>query len=539
MTGILSLTPEDEKRLHPEALKWFNDRRADIKTWVPLEDLNDDDLNAFLSPDEKVEFLKEKYGLTKALYTCLDMNSNPQQGTESNIVTGFTLLSFQANLLVPMNRIGLLLKKIYQRKEDKARQEQRERDQRERLNREKAEAKRKRAEAEVRRNAAFKAINPPLSEASKYLKPDEYKKFERSISEAIDAFFDNPESYLNDKRVYNYRRWCREISSKRETEELIVSAKSEAQEYNSRLSKEIRRLRSTLCPNKKDHASYFQKEIRDHRYKGQSLAQLLSNDQKQVFDKVVFDLSQKKLDEIVSSDFRQFIEMKCCRSYFLLPSAEYSFQGVQCLDFIFEVFAVVEIAAWIKPKEKTFGGYVFDLPEMEEKYYSFILREPKLLGYYYTVLLPEDLEGYIFWQSIPLVLLRGLLAGEAKPSGTKILAASDGVITYKVPKFKGEVNIPDDLAGYLRNVGIFDNMVSMGIMTQKVAGIVKSESAEPKVEEKAPPLEERGRDSKKARAFQLFGQCKRPSDPKVKSLGIKPRTAYRYYQQWKKGSNRI
>jgi len=40
--------------------------------------------------------------------------------------------------------------------------------------------------------------------------------------------------------------------------------------------------------------------------------------------------------------------------------------------------------------------------------------------------------------------------------------------------------------------------------------------------------------SKKAQAFQLFNADKRPSDSEVKSLGIKPETAYRYYQDWKK-----
>lgn len=35
-------------------------------------------------------------------------------------------------------------------------------------------------------------------------------------------------------------------------------------------------------------------------------------------------------------------------------------------------------------------------------------------------------------------------------------------------------------------------------------------------------------------AFALFDQGKRPSDPEVKALGIKPRSTYTYYQRWKK-----
>jgi len=41
-----------------------------------------------------------------------------------------------------------------------------------------------------------------------------------------------------------------------------------------------------------------------------------------------------------------------------------------------------------------------------------VLQAPEFLGYYYLVLTPKDLGGYSFWQSIPLVLLRGLLNGE-------------------------------------------------------------------------------------------------------------------------------
>jgi hypothetical protein len=39
---MLSLKLGDEKRLHPEALKWFEDQRATIQRGVPLEELSDD-----------------------------------------------------------------------------------------------------------------------------------------------------------------------------------------------------------------------------------------------------------------------------------------------------------------------------------------------------------------------------------------------------------------------------------------------------------------------------------------------------------------
>ena len=39
--------------------------------------------------------------------------------------------------------------------------------------------------------------------------------------------------------------------------------------------------------------------------------------------------------------------------------------------------------------------------------------------------------------------------------------------------------------------------------------------------------------SKKQQAFELFSQGKRPSDPEVKSLGLKSKSLYNYYQEFK------
>ena len=72
----------------------------------------------------------------------------------------------------------------------------------------------------------------------------------------------------------------------------------------------------------------------------------------------------------------------------------------------------------------------------------------------------------------------------------------------------------------------------MGIMTQKIASIAKSELAELEVEQKASLSEERGRSSKKARAFQLFSQGKGPSSPEVKALGLHKCTRFKYYNQY-------
>jgi len=139
-----------------------------------------------------------------------------------------------------------------------------------------------------------------------------------------------------------------------------------------------------------------------------------------------------------------------------------------------------------------------------------------------------------------LVLLRGLLSGETRPSGTVITSASNDEMTYKVEGFKEQVEIPTQFAEYLEQIGSIDRMVDVGIMSKKVGTIVQTALAELVTKRGAPPAKEKSgkTNSVKDRVFHLFDKGKRPGDTEVKSLGIKPNTAYRYYQEWKKAQNR-
>jgi hypothetical protein len=139
-----------------------------------------------------------------------------------------------------------------------------------------------------------------------------------------------------------------------------------------------------------------------------------------------------------------------------------------------------------------------------------------------------------------LILLKGLLKGEIRPEGTTISVASDEGVTYRIPKLEGEITIPNAFADYLRMIGTIDQMISMNILTKEVASIVKSELIElaQKCEVASSKERVKRQDTKKARVYQLFDRGKRPSDPEVKALDIKPNTVYRYYQDWKNTRNR-
>jgi hypothetical protein len=222
-----------------------------------------------------------------------------------------------------------------------------------------------------------------------------------------------------------------------------------------------------------------------------------------------------------------------------LPSASYSFKELPSLNFSFDIFAAAYAEVWLRPGNISFDGYEFLLPWLKDENGLPLLEKSKFLGYYYLILRPEDLGGHVFWETIPLVLLKGLLNGEARPDGSTILEATDSVITYKVQGFEEEVEVPNKFAEYLKSIGSIDRMVDIGVMTEKVGNIVKAAIGELQVKPKILPVQKRGgrRGSMKESLFRLFDDGKRPGDPEVKALDIKPNTVYRYYQEWKKAKS--
>ena len=499
MIAILSLKPEDEKRLNPHALKRFNDWQDRIMRQAPqLGQLSIEqtraDLRTHLHDNELAEYSKCLSDITRWLSECMDTGDR------------YFPHAYDTQVITPMSRVESLIVRAYQLKE-----------------------------VERKWRTACKAVNPPLNDAKMYFGDEEYDEFIRAARQAIQVYTEKGEGYLDDLRSFDYRWSLEKIRGRKEKERQKIAANVAAQEYNRRLNEEKTRLKASLCPARKDHQTYFKKQVRDRRYAGQNLTRLVSMKEEQDFDKVIVEISKKRVEELVSTDFCFFTASKCWRSFFLLPSADYILKEVPCLGFIFDVFAVVETGVWLKPGQKEFNGYVFDFPWGEKKEGT-SGKTQELLGYHHFVLTPEELGGWSFWQDIPLVLLKGLLSGETQPSETVIVSASDDAVTYEVEGFAKTVEIPTQFAAFLEHIGSIDEMVGMGIMTNKVGNIVKAALAELEVNRKTSPAREKstGGNSVKEKAFHLFDEDKRPGDAEVKSLGIKPNTAYRYYQEWKK-----
>jgi hypothetical protein len=512
LAEIFFLNPETKKGLHSHAAERYYEWLTEV--FKEIDQLTGDgekvnvgaDLDTYLNDDDKTWAMKYKEGILEWRHKC------------TNIDKGYSPYPYNTCVTSDMFGLRSLIRKAY-----KARAE-------------KLEAERKKIEWEEKWDTAYEAISPPDADARRYLNPGEYQKYEDSIPGAVDAYLAKGKSYVLDSRATYYLAWISIINDRRRKEQERITANLAAQKYNERLNKEIEKLKSLLYQSKKDLNVLFKNKIKDKRYTGHNFDYVISADAKTNFDGTLVSVANRKLEQLVPDHLRQYIDVptQYRRIYFPLPTAEYSLEGVPCLDFCFDIFAVAYAGIRLKPVEHTFGNYVYNLPWRNEKGHPVPLEEPEFLGYYYLVLTPDDIGGYVFWKSVPLLLLRELLSGETKPSGTTISAASDGVTVYRVPKFKEEVAIPDSFAGYLRNIGNIDEMVSMGIMSRKIASVAKSEIDKLKIEHEALPLEEKTKrkNTKKAKAFQLFSEGKDASSPEVKALGLHKSTRFKYFNQY-------
>ena len=338
MAELFVISPEFEKKLHPEAREIFHDWVAEIQHQVQLDEVTDDDLNS-LSDDEKIKLKTSVLKIPK----CIDIKEGDklydvyfgdiflQSGVISELKRDLMFIKW--DIEPPLRKIHLAklaktkeeLRKRVQEEEEKdkleeAREIERKREEEERQRaakakeeqrkrEEEAEAQRRKKEEEERWRAACKAVNPPIDDAKMYLnKPGEHDKYVKAALVAIEVYMEKGQDYLNDSRTFDYR-WClKKISDGKEEERQKIAANFAAQEYNRRLNDEKARLKALLCPNRKDHESYFKKQIKDHRYTGENFTQFLSSEEEQDFDKTIVYIGRKKLDGIVSSDFRQFID---------------------------------------------------------------------------------------------------------------------------------------------------------------------------------------------------------------------------------------
>jgi len=547
---LFVISDEYEKKLHPEARKVFHNWNDDVQRQVQIAELNDDDLK-YLSYDDRIK-LKRILEVPSCLNKCVDINDGDKlydvyfgdiffsKGVISQLRRD--LLNIEFDVVPP-------LKKIYEGRVAKAKEEGRKRVEEEKLKAAKAEEEQRKREEEERQQAekakeeerkreenrkwdeAVSHVFPYklLKEAKRYLNKDDIDKLYDAAGVAINVYLKQGDNYLDSYKTSDYRWYLRKINYEKEKEQIRLDAGAQAQAFCPRLDQGLKEIERKLSPKKEAPAVRFKRYCSkkgENRYLGESFTDILASDddEKRKWKQGYIPAAEEELLKFIPEELRDFILTKPTMAFFLLPSANYSHCGVPCLDFYFDVFAVVTITVSAQAGQKVFNGYKFN--------FLTNLREPKLLGFYQITITPDEPH---FWQSVPIGIIHALVGGNLQPQRTTILERTEKLTVYEVKKFDMDTcEIPISFERYCRSLGSVKKMEELGIIKKRTAEILELPQ---------PIINQKESKSKKAQAFALFRKGKRPGDFEVKTLGIKPESAYRYFQDWKKeatvGNNRI
>ena len=446
-TKFFGLKHEDEKRLHPHALKRFDDFRTEISGEIPqLEQLTiseiNAEINANLNDEEQARAAKYRGNILEWLWKCIDIGN------------GYSRYSpvYDTSVISDMSGLKQLVKTAYERKEEKTKEEERKREE----NRQWKEA------------SLHVFPYKLLKEAKRYLNKDDIDKLYVAAGVATKVYLQQGDNYLDSYKTYDYRWYLRKINYEKEKEQIWLDAQAQAQAFCPRLDQGLKEIERKLSPKKEDPAVRIKRYCSNKgeaRYLGESFADILGgdDDRKNNWTQGYIPAAEAKLLKFIPEEFRDFILTKPTVAFFLLPSANYSHCGVPCLDFYFDVFAVVTIIVSAQAGQKVFNGYKFN--------FLTNLREPKLLGFYQITIIPN--EPY-FWQSVPISIIRAFIDGNLEPLGITILERTDELTVYEVKKFKEDIcAIHISFERYCRSLRSFEKMRELGIIKERTAEILE------------------------------------------------------------------
>ena len=503
MVEILSLKPEDEKRLHPEAARWLNKYRAEIEREVPLQELSDDDLDTWLSDTERREFMSYKNELNREVDICInivEVSADPESDTTAKL----NLLKFQYNTIRPIYNIKLLLERAYERKVEE--QRKRERDEAWRV--------------------AYKAVNPPLDEAKRYLDDKEYEEFIQAARKAIKAYLKKGEDYLDDVGTFDYQRSLEKIQRIKEEERQKAAAESEAKRAEQAERERLKQVKAQFsCAEE----GFKQKLSHDKLLLTYPLEQyhpdLWFNFEPLTNEKILTWL-RPEADALIPEKLRELVTWRWLSKHAILIQAYYKKERISCIAFNFMVTIVARVIFYFKAGTYNYSGFTLKLPE-EERLGEVIIQKKNY-----------EPAGEL---SVPISLLCLLISDQLEAQDIEVTSICDNYTVYRVRGFKGEVAIHDDFRRFLRDIchenGLVKGLLAWGLIDKQIAEIVETkmnELGQLQAEQKPSPFEDniKRKGTKKARAFQLFSEGKGPDSPEVKALGMHKSTRYKYYKQY-------
>lgn len=126
----------------------------------------------------------------------------------------------------------------------------------------------------------------------------------------------------------------------------------------------IAAVRSHLEREVRDLSAVFRVRVSDQRFTGHSFEYILSSEAKATLDATLIRVMKSRLGRLIPQDLQQCISAPSRYSwlYIPLPTTSYTFDGVPCLSFSFDIFADACTEVWLKPSRKTFDAFEFSSP---------------------------------------------------------------------------------------------------------------------------------------------------------------------------------
>jgi len=347
------------------------------------------------------------------------------------------------------------LKTALERKLEKVRQE--------------AEKKERQARQEAeqqRRLAVLKEIDPPLSDAKRYLTPKEYEKFLSSLPGAIDAYLSRDEKaenyspgiWLLNSKAFDYSYWILIIKERKEEERRQKQAQIKHDQYIDRLSAAVEKFKAELSKSKKPKFVHSPELV---KYEPENWCELeLPTNQR--IQKWAESKIFKRLPEILTNLTKWKLDLQSQ----VVPRAVYEVvNSIPCLTWYFDTHILVTASLELKKCV---------LRERHPYYTAEVEAEGEKLGVLYFEQ-PEWLTPGTF--TTPIALLSLLAKGDLEAPGITVTEHGYLLTTFAIQGFEEEVEIYDDFRKYIGDIAkdkpLAEILLAKGLIDEDTAKLVE------------------------------------------------------------------
>ena len=440
LSSIINQKPESINQLHPYALKVYAFFRDEVGALFSQGKLTAEDIELYLSAAERDKLNTYAIEIAEWLNKCTK-DSNPQ----------FLDVNFYSPYLhSSMPQFIAVCKTALERKVEKQRQEAEK------------QAEKQRQEAEKQeRVAALKEIDSPLSDAKKYLTPEEEQQFRDEIPGAIDAYLHRNKKLeslspnLWQVEAYKYNHWVLLIKERKEEERRQKQAQIKHDQYIDGLSAAVEKFKAELSKSKKPKFVYPPELI---KYEPEGWCEIYPPNKEQI-QKWAESKIFKRLPEILTNLTKWKLDLQSQ----VVPRAVYEVvDSIPCLTWYFDTHILVTASLELKKCV---------LIERHPYYTAEVEAEGEMLGVLYLEH-SEWLTPGIF--TTPIALLSLLAKGDLEAPGITVTEHDYFLTTFAVQGFEEEVEIYDGFREYIaKDKPLAEILLAKGLIDKDTAKLVE------------------------------------------------------------------